>query len=65
MPGGLDIVGVRTAIDIDHRRIFLIGVEVRGLHHSVIEVGHSIRSLDAAALKDGILVTSPRVFSIQ
>ena len=65
MPGGLDIVGVRTAIDIDHRRISLIGIEVCGFHHSVIEVGHSIRSLDAAALKDGILVTSPRVFSIQ
>ena len=51
MPGGLYVVGVRTAIDIDHGGVFLSGAEVVGLHKAVIEVGLVVGGLDGAAFE--------------
>ena len=49
VPAGLHVAGVRTAIDIDDRGVFLRGIEMRGLHHAVVEVGHTVGSLNGAA----------------
>ena len=64
VPGCLHIVGMRTAIDIDHCGIFLLRVEICGFHHAVIEIGDTIGGLDATALENGLLIASPWVFSL-
>ena len=35
MPRGLHVVGVRTAIDINHCGVFLFRIEISGLHHPI------------------------------
>ena len=63
VPRSLDVMGVRTAIDIHHGGVFLAGIEVGWLHHAVVEVGLAISSLDTATFEDGLFVVLPRIFS--
>ena len=65
VPGGLHVVGVGSAIDIDHGGVLFIGVEVSGLHHPVIEVCRAISRLDTATFEDGLYVTCPGVIGLQ
>ena len=48
VPAGIDVMSVRTTIDIDNGGILLLRVEVDGLHHAIIQVGHAIGSLHRA-----------------
>ena len=63
MPGSLYAVCMRTAIDVNHSRIFLVGIEVGGLYHTPVQVGHPVVSLDAAHLEDRLVPSFPRVGS--
>ena len=54
-------MGVRTAIDVDYRGVLPGGIEVVGLHHTIIKIGGAVGGLDAPTLKDGLLVASPGV----
>ena len=65
VPGGINVMGVRAAIDIDHRWVFLAGVEVVGLYHAEIKVGNAVGSLDGALFEVGLLIVCPRVGGIQ
>ena len=56
-------MGVRSTIDIDYGGIYLRGVEIVRFHHAVIQIGSTISGFDAAALKDGLLVVFPRIWS--
>ena len=63
MAGGIDVVGMRTAIDIDHSGIFLGRVKVGGKDEAIVEVGHPVSSLDGACLDFWHLEVFPRVIS--
>ena len=63
VPAGIHVVGVRSAIDIHHRGVFLGGVEVVGLHHPVVQIGNAVGCLDLATLKEGHLVVFPGIGS--
>ena len=53
---------VRSSIDINHCRIFLLRVKANGFHHSVVEVGLSVGSLQCAARVFWDVVALPWVF---
>ena len=61
VPTGIDIVGVRTTIHIDHCGIFLCRVEVDRHYHAIVKVGHAVGSLDRAASVLGNLIVGPWV----
>ncbi len=63
--GGIDVVGMRTAINIHHCRIFLVGVKVGGKDETIVEVCHSIGCLDGARLDFRHLEILPRVISCE
>ena len=65
MPGGIDIMGMRTSIDIDNRRIGLRGIEISRFHHSVKKICNAIGGLDASAFEDWLLVAFPRIISLE
>ena len=65
MPGGIHVMGVRSAIDIDHCGVFLAGVEIVRLHHAEIEVCNAVGSLDGTLLEAGLLIVCPRISGIQ
>src|SRR5574344_2862275 len=65
MWGGINVVGMRTAIDIHDCRVFLGGVEVGGKNETVVKIGHSISSLESAHLDFWHIVVSPRIVSIE
>ena len=52
-------MGVRSAVYVDHRRIFLRRVEVGWLHHAVVKVRYPIGRLDASAFEERLLVAFP------
>ena len=49
MPACVNVVCVRTAVYINHRRIFLVRVEVHRLHHSPIQVSRAVVGLQRTA----------------
>ena len=61
VPASLHIVSMRTTIHIDNGRIFLLWIEVVWLYHAVVEVRHTIGSLDGTTLEDGLFVILPWV----
>ena len=63
MGGGIDVVGMGPSIDIDDGGVFLCGVEVGREDEAIIEVCHSIGSLDCAYFDFWHLIFSPRIFS--
>ena len=65
VPGCVDVVGVRPAIDIDHGRVFLRGIKVVGLHHAEVEVGDAVGCLDGTLFEARLLIACPRVCGLQ
>ena len=67
VPASIDVVGVRSTVNIYYCRIALCAVEINGLHHSVVEVGGAIGSLDTSTGDFGYLVTLllPGVFGCE
>ena len=60
VPAFLHVVGVRAAVNVNHRGVFLGGVEANGLHEAVVEVGRAVGGLDAAARDLGYVEVGPR-----
>ena len=58
-------MGVRTAIYIYNSRILLVGVEVHWFHHSPVEVGLAVISLDGTAAVFRHVVALPRVLGCE
>ena len=56
---------MRTSIDIDHRGIFLRGVEVHRFDEAVVEVCDAVSRLDASAGNLRHIIVLPRVFGIK
>lgn len=61
----LDVGGMRTAINIDHSRIFLCGVEVYGFHQTIVEWGLPIGSEDRAIFHFRHGEVAPWIFGIE
>ena len=61
----LDVGGMRTAINIDHSRIFLRGVEVYGFHQTIVEWGLPIGSEDRAIFHFRHGEVAPWIFGIE
>jgi len=56
---------MRTAINIDHSRIFLRGVEVYGFHQTIVEWGLTIGSEDRTIFHLRHGEVAPWLFSIE
>ena len=63
MPTCIHVVGMRSAIDIDHGGVLLLGVKIDGHHHAVIQVGRAVGGLDAAATVLGHGIALPGIGS--
>ena len=61
MPGCVYVVGVWATIYIYNSRIFLVGIEVNGLHHSPVKVSLAIGSLQSSALIGRNIVALPGI----
>ncbi len=62
VPGGLDVVGVRAAIDVDDGGILAARVEIHRLDHAPVECRAAVGGEDGALLEQGLIPTLPRVF---
>ena len=49
VPASIHVMGVRATIYIYDSGILLVRVEVRRLHHAIVEVGLAVVSLQSAA----------------
>ena len=58
-------MSMRSTIDIDDGRIFLGWVEIVRLDHAIVEICHTIGSLDDAILIDGLGIVFPGVLCSQ
>ena len=54
-------MGMRTAIDVQYSGVFLVGIEVGGLHDAPVQVGLAIGSLYGSLLEDRLVPLFPRV----
>ena len=63
MPGGIDTMGMRTSIDIDDGRVFLLGIEVDRLDNAIVEVGLAVGSLQRSTFKGRLFIVCPWVVS--
>ena len=61
VPTGFYVAHSRTTVNINHGRIFLVGVKVVWLHHTVVEVGDAVGRLDGARGEDGRILFLPGV----
>ena len=61
VPTGIHVVGMRSTIYIYNSRVLLVRVEVDRLHHSPVEVGLAVGSLDGTATVLWHVVTLPWV----
>ena len=61
MPARIHVMSVGATIDIDHRRILLRSVETDRLHHTVVEVGGAVGSLERATAILRHVVALPRI----
>ncbi len=65
VPARIYVVGMRSTIYIYNGRILLVWVEVYRLHHSPVEVGFAIGSLDGTAAVLRHIVALPRVLGCE